>query len=867
MIKDFFLLIRQKKTTIFQVVVVILLLLSVSTVGFFLQFQQEFDAGYLEMEVYLDPLGGQLFGGCGPWSSAWFVDQTSPDTSDLTIGQLNMDRTGEPDLLGTLADTDQWSTCGQFMSTPVEELGMPFFNQSTSLQQLNEDLYQHMKTASSYYKSYGNAVSPPDYLTDTSQWVPNAAITFQTVSSANGQLAFSLQTPTCSDQDQCADSMDSYFPYEVRVPGIGDTRQMMIHLMERAFVKASHPGKTPHQWLSSASNFNAGSSVAPYMAFAYGLTFLFLPLAVSLHLPIYVFRVVLERRKRLTEFSKLMGLRMTAYWTGSFLFDYSVHLFYCALAIIFGYGFQMSTFKQSGGPAILLFLLWGLAQVPTGYVISAFFKEERTATIATYLLCFFGEMLAVCLNLFVFPLQRAPWWYMWYPPFTFVRGIYLIELGGANQVPVQFLSPSTGPSSEMAAVYMILAAQAVIFFLLSIYIDLVMPKEWGNQRSPLFPILWLVDKCRSTVGSGKSNDGYSAIADEEEVYLDPESADRRYSVKLRQSGIAEEARKATHDESYYLRCIDITKRYGKKLALDHFYLAMPESGECFGLLGENGSGKTTLISILTGMIKPTSGRALVNNRPSHENLLGFCPQHDILWDDLTPEEHMAFYFRVKGFRPSDYNDQPMHQAIASILDQVSLTSRSTVRTSELSGGMKRKLSISISLVANPQLVLLDEPTTGLDVDARREIWDILEEVKKGRSMMLTTHIMEEADTLCSRIGILKKGRFLCVASGQELKQIYGSAYELGVTTTRENAQFVAERIVELFPTATLQSSYSGVLQFFVPQQDLKFGHLFHTMKRVKQELGIREWGINQCGLNQVFLAATRAADVPDIEVM
>jgi ABC-2 family transporter protein len=120
--------------------------------------------------------------------------------------------------------------------------------------------------------------------------------------------------------------------------------------------------------------------------------------------------VVLERRKKLTEFSKLMGLRVTAYWTGSFLFDFGVHLFYCALAVLFGYIMQMATFKLSGGPTILLLLLWGLAQVPTGYVIGAFFKDERTATIASYLLCFFGEILAVCLNMFMFPLQRAPWW-------------------------------------------------------------------------------------------------------------------------------------------------------------------------------------------------------------------------------------------------------------------------------------------------------------------------------------------------------------------------------------------------------------------------------------------------------------------------
>jgi ABC-type bacteriocin/lantibiotic exporter with double-glycine peptidase domain len=119
------------------------------------------------------------------------------------------------------------------------------------------------------------------------------------------------------------------------------------------------------------------------------------------------------------------------------------------------------------------------------------------------------------------------------------------------------------------------------------------------------------------MSKNSSRNDYISFTDED-LFSEVHQNDLNHSVQLRKSGIAEEARKATQDSSYYLRCINITKRYGKKLALDHFYLAMPKSGECFGLLGENGSGKTTLISILTGMIKPTTGRALVNNRPSHE---------------------------------------------------------------------------------------------------------------------------------------------------------------------------------------------------------------------------------------------------------
>jgi hypothetical protein len=199
----------------------------------------------------------------------------------------------EPDLLGTLADQDQWQYCFWDTNDPIPGIGMPFFNQSPSANVMNQKLYDHMETASSYYGGQIDS-SPPPYLDDQSQWVPNAAITFATVNSESGEFAFTLQTPTCTDQYSCSqNAMSNFFPWTFRVlSDVEDAQQLMVHLLERAFLKASHASKPyqPHQWESNSANFYAGNSVAGLIALAYSLTFIMFPLAVSLHLPVYVFR-------------------------------------------------------------------------------------------------------------------------------------------------------------------------------------------------------------------------------------------------------------------------------------------------------------------------------------------------------------------------------------------------------------------------------------------------------------------------------------------------------------------------------------------------------------------------------------------------
>ena len=221
----------------------------------------------------------------------------------------------------------------------------------------------------------------------------------------------------------------------------------------------------------------------------------------------------------------------------------------------------------------------------------------------------------------------------------------------------------------------------------------------------------------------------------------------------------------------------ITKRFGELVAVDDVSFEVDE-GEFFGFLGPNGAGKTTLIRMLTTLLRPTGGKALVSSfdvaRDPAEvrRHIGVVPQAMTSDLDLTGYENMDLYGRFYGIRGRERKER-----IAHLLDKVGLTSRSKDLVATYSGGMRRRLEIARVLVHRPRLLFLDEPTIGLDPQSRRVVWDFLEKLIEGYSMtiFLTTHYMEEAEALCDRVAIIDSGRIIALGSPAELKaQIPGS---------------------------------------------------------------------------------------------
>ena len=224
-----------------------------------------------------------------------------------------------------------------------------------------------------------------------------------------------------------------------------------------------------------------------------------------------------------------------------------------------------------------------------------------------------------------------------------------------------------------------------------------------------------------------------------------------------------------HVTAPVLRVADLRKRYGAAEVVAGVSFDIGR-GECFGLLGPNGAGKTTTLRLALGLIEPDGGTIELMGEPvprrarSARRAVGVVPQFDNLDPDFTVTENLVVYGRYFGLA-----DETIHARIPDLLEFAGLASRATARIQTLSGGMRRRLTLARALVNDPDFLVLDEPTTGLDPQARHVMWDRLKQLlARGKTILLTSHFMEEAERLCSRLVVMDRGRFIAEGSPRNL---------------------------------------------------------------------------------------------------
>ena len=223
-----------------------------------------------------------------------------------------------------------------------------------------------------------------------------------------------------------------------------------------------------------------------------------------------------------------------------------------------------------------------------------------------------------------------------------------------------------------------------------------------------------------------------------------------------------------------IKTVGLTKRYGAVTAVDGLNLSV-EKGTLFSLLGVNGAGKTTTIRMLSGLTRPTAGDAFLAGRSvgkepmAAKKLLSVSPQETAVAPKLSVLENLLFMAGVYGLSKKRGREQV--DRIVAELDLSEVLSR---KAGKLSGGWQRRLSIAMALISQPEILFLDEPTLGLDVLARSELWNVIRDLKGSATIILTTHYMEEAEALSDQIGIMKSGKLLCTGTAEELKQRTGT---------------------------------------------------------------------------------------------
>src|SRR6266702_3017205 len=298
---------------------------------------------------------------------------------------------------------------------------------------------------------------------------------------------------------------------------------------------------------------------------------------------------------------------------------------------------------------------------------------------------------------------------------------------------------------------------------------------------------------------------------------------------------------------------DLCKSLGNFRAVDQLTLSVMQ-GEIFGLLGPNGSGKTTTINMISGLSVPTSGEVRVmgydvrHQARQVRRILGSIPQETALYEELTAWDNMDFHADLFGIPRKEKKER-----ITKLLELVQLLDRKNSRVSTFSGGMKRRLALGRALLHDPQLIYLDEPTLGVDVQARRAIWDYILSLRdQGKTVLITTNYLEEAQALCERVAIIDHGKLIAVDTPDHLKQTYGGSV-IELETAQPTASVDEIRALPGIKEVTQHGTHLTIatagVDHIVPQ----------IVNIVSQDAELRDLAVREPTLDEIFLQLTGTA--------
>ncbi|KCV71569.1 hypothetical protein H696_02509 [Fonticula alba] len=647
------------------------------------------------------------------------------------------------------------------------------------------------------------------------------------------------------------------------------------------------------------------------------------PFGISFLLPVFVVSLVRDKEQRVLIMMRMNGLSDSYYYAMEYLHFYVLYTISTVVFIVTGVAFGLEFFTRTGaGVYLALFFLWGHILVAMALFLSALFMRARTAQIVTFLVV----LLSIIVNnglTFMFTGQDRPAGINIFPPFAFYGALITINNQASDLSLRAYAVADLVPGDPVFTSLMFMLAEIIVLLLVSFYLILVLPSEFGLQLPWHFPASRTYAAIQRFIARRRraGNDSISHYMSDAEDLADdqdhfdqgPASADEflhaadavagdtttgpmRWDIpgEVGDAAVQQERRRiytGRHSPNSPLVLRGVKKDFaGGKRAVRSVSFS-PERDQIFGLLGPNGAGKTTLISLVTGLRPPSGGRIRVAGHllssgtlDSIYRSIGVCPQYDILWNDLPVEDHLYFYVRLKGSSlhlPRSKRAAADRQAVSELLAAVGLERYRFTAAGSLSGGERRRLSIAIALAGDPEVIFLDEPTTGLDPEVRRLIWTIIQAQRVGRTMVLTTHSMEEAEVLCQNIGIMVRGSLRVIGTPLELKSRYGSGVRMSVSVVPGRAAEAASFVCSLIPRecdprviepagiediADLKTISTNRLSIEFTAKLGLIARLFENLggskhgltpaemsQQLAQRHGVVDWGISQTSLEEVFL--------------
>ena len=585
--------------------------------------------------------------------------------------------------------------------------------------------------------------------------------------------------------------------------------------------------------------------------------------------------IVLEKERRTKEQLKMMGLSEVKI-LGSWFLTYVIYFAILALFLSLLGELQFPQTAAAGAPLspvlFMMFFFQGLTVIAFCFLMSTFFTKAFNAVVAAlsiYLVIYF-------IFYYVVELPRVPTFVLVFPQITYALIV---------QTLVNFESHGTGVSIELLSADFAeygftvgdglgwLVFDFLLYACIGGYFNLVIPGELGRVLPwyfPFMPSFW--KRLCSGIRCRPSSPNKISKKSAENGTFNPEES---FVLDKVESFVGmpnvEEVEAAVRDQKRQGKGIQIRKLSktfatpdGPKVAVKDFSLDVYE-GQILVLLGHNGAGKTTTLQMLSGMLTPTEGEVYMYGHKLSTDLseirksLGFCPQHDVLYPELTVEQHVRFYAKLKG-----YKGEELKSVVRNGIETVGLLAKAHAKSRALSGGMKRKLSLAIALLGDSKIVFVDEPTSGVDPWSRRNMWDIIQNHREGRVIILTTHFMDEADLLGDRIAIMAEGKLKCCGSSLYLKHLYGAGYRLTfVKGPNCDVKEVQGLVSSYIPDNDLVSDIGTELALRLPlAQSAKFPKLLRAIDdaMASEKLGVEQYGISVTTLEEVFVKAGSSDD-------
>ncbi|XP_010021072.1 PREDICTED: ATP-binding cassette sub-family A member 10-like, partial [Nestor notabilis] len=398
--------------------------------------------------------------------------------------------------------------------------------------------------------------------------------------------------------------------------------------------------------------------------------------------------------------------------------------------------------------------------------------------------------------------------------------------------------------------YIMLVFDSALYMLLAMYFDKVLPGKYGIPDPPFFclkPSYWVQSRRGSTREMPRAS-----VSPEELLSDDVEPVPPEFMEK--------EA----------IRLHNIKKAYKKKdkktEALRGLSLNIYE-GQITALLGHSGAGKTTLLNVLSGLTFPSEGSATIYNyklseirdREEIREMIGICPQFNVQFEVLTVKENLKTFAEVKGIKSKE-----VEREVRNILELLDIGNIQDTQAEKLSGGQKRKLSIGIAMLGNPQVLFLDEPTAGLDPLSRHKVWSLLKELRAGRVILFSTQFMDEADILADRKAFISHGRLKCVGSSLFLKKKWGICYHLRIHVSEScDLESVTSLVKRYIPDVIFSGHSQYELRYQLPLENVnKFPDLFSGLDSCSDQ-GIINYGVSMTTLEDVFLRLEEEATVDE----